>query len=580
MMKKKILNILIFLSILLVVFSASTKVEAEETVYKAVDVYGNIIPDSEKNLENKYDDAVFISPYDYLVKEYSNYDDRLDLVYHYSDFGYMDELMRDSNRTQEEVEETYYRISARTGINFSLSADQLIDYIDYIRMQSDFVKKVNFPLMYISSVEDFNKYLIRGRYINEGQTYLDVDFSKLEFGNWETILRSIENQKIAYLVDISNVPKYIYSLNNITSVVDFCEVGMYCTVDSSNIYVKDGFFTSYFDAINGEKSKIDLPNSYGKFKAISKDKFEYNYKLLYFNNDYGYFDYTYTEGEHSILLDINQVPKCAFDLFGNLKDIFISITENYWYPVSIRKQTNLKWVDCALEKVLLDAIKCYYGVLYFNFNFPIDTLEYVEFNLPMFYRYKILGITIKDYPINELSMSVYRDETIRIPPNLSFKDFYPKWTTSYCIEKGPFNFESKIYDFKIIYLDDNYSIVSGKYSDYYLGLYEDDSYDIPTYFSYDIYLNDSIASKGKFVYTYNSIVYGTEGYFEIEKPKDDPSYNDDINCKNFIEKIFNNNIIKIIFFTFIIIIFFPLFKFLFNLLKNIFLFFVKKIKKE
>lgn len=186
-MKKHISLVIVFSILLLALTSISPPVRAkqdiQETEYLAIDIYGNEIPNS-KYENGLYDKGFLISPYDFIFENLSE-EQKENAFFSFSGFDdYM--YLSYNSGTAEEIEIAKQNFILRTGM--------LEDGTYHL------------PFFYITSIKDFESYLIDSGYIRESESYKDIDVS--EFGSRVEILERLEERKLGYLISKNNIPGY------------------------------------------------------------------------------------------------------------------------------------------------------------------------------------------------------------------------------------------------------------------------------------------------------------------------------------------------------------------------------------
>lgn len=177
-MRKKISLVIVFSILLLALISigppVKAKQEIQQTEYEAIDIYGNQLPNS-KYQNGLYEKGLLISPYDFIFTDL-NEEQKENAFYEYS--GYNEYMYYFFNGTDEEIEKAKENFMLRTG---------LLEDGTY-----------NFPFFYITSLKEFESYLVDTGYIRESETWKDIDVS--EFGSRLEILQRLEEKKLGYLI--------------------------------------------------------------------------------------------------------------------------------------------------------------------------------------------------------------------------------------------------------------------------------------------------------------------------------------------------------------------------------------------
>lgn len=395
-MKKHISLVMIFTILLLALISIGPPVQAKQdiqtTEYEAIDIYGNEIPNS-KYENGLYEKGLLISPYDFIFEDLSE-EQKENAFSEYS--GYNEYMYYFFNGTVEEIEIAKQNFMLRTG----MSEDGTY----------------HFPFFYITSIKDFESYLIDSGYIREGESWKDIDIS--EFGSRLEILQRLEEKKLGYLISKNNIPGYFYQSSYISSNTNILELNIIYKIDELYDYYICNSKISYTNSNSSddliyEKSELNLPDSFGKIKAISANKFIYEYSILRYNNEFGYFGLVQDDEIYTIELDINQIPSFLFDSKGNLKDDYVSFKSGYWYLVRMQiitdkivydyliRRENYYVVNVAGISIKYNVMVAYIGFRNGDKNLIFDTIEEIEFCYSVYREYELFpGITIpskRDY---------------------------------------------------------------------------------------------------------------------------------------------------------------------------------------
>ena len=395
-MKKHISLVMIFTILLLALISIGPPVQAKQdiqtTEYEAIDIYGNEIPNS-KYENGLYEKGLLISPYDFIFEDLSE-EQKENAFSEYS--GYNEYMYYFFNGTVEEIEIAKQNFILRTG----MSEDGTY----------------HFPFFYITSIKDFESYLIDSGYIREGESWKDIDIS--EFGSRLEILQRLEEKKLGYLISKNNIPGYFYQSSYISSNTNILELNIIYKIDELYDYYICNSKISYTNSNSSddliyEKSELNLPDSFGKIKAISANKFIYEYSILRYNNEFGYFGLVQDDEIYTIELDINQIPLFLFDSKGNLKDDYVSFKSGYWYLVRMQiitdkivydyliRRENYYVVNVAGISIKYNVMVAYIGFRNGDKNLIFDTIEEIEFCYSVYREYELFpGITIpskRDY---------------------------------------------------------------------------------------------------------------------------------------------------------------------------------------
>ena len=526
-MRKKISLVIVFSILLLALISigppVKAKQEIQQTEYEAIDIYGNQLPNS-KYQNGLYEKGLLISPYDFIFTDL-NEEQKENAFYEYS--GYNEYMYYFFNGTDEEIEKAKENFMLRTG---------LLEDGTY-----------NFPFFYITSLKEFESYLVDTGYIRESETWKDIDVS--EFGSRLEILQRLEEKKLGYLISKKNIPGYFYQSSYISSNTNILELNIIYKIDELyDFYILNNKF-SYSNSSSSdviwEVANIDLPDSFGKIKAISANKFIYEYSILRYNNEFGYFGLVQDDEIYIIELNITQVPKFLFDSKGNLKDDYVSFKSGYWYLVRMQiitdkliyhylvRKENYYVVNVAGVSVKYNVMVAYLNFFDYN-NIIFDTIEEIEFCYSVYREYELFpGITIpskRDYydltcilkKNNEIDRPVFPDGPF-VSHTTSFEDM-----NFLEIQKGDYNLiltngKEKKYDYKL-YLSSNIqkNIVN---------------FDNPFAFYDDIYPTQELQIMN-IVCTYKSVVFSLKN---LEGVNDEPivGKEPEYNCSTFFKDLVN-----------------------------------------
>ncbi len=527
-MRKKISLVIVFSILLLALISigppVKAKQEIQQTEYEAIDIYGNQLPNS-KYQNGLYEKGLLISPYDFIFTDL-NEEQKENAFYEYS--GYNEYMYYFFNGTDEEIEKAKENFMLRTG---------LLEDGTY-----------NFPFFYITSLKEFESYLVDTGYIRESETWKDIDVS--EFGSRLEILQRLEEKKLGYLISKKNIPGYFYQSSYISSNTNILELNIIYKIDELyDFYILNNKFSytnsSSSDDLIYEKSELTLPDSFGKIKAISANKFIYEYSILRYNNEFGYFGLVQDDEIYIIELNITQVPKFLFDSKGNLKDDYVSFKSGYWYLVRMQiitdkliyhylvRKENYYVVNVAGVSVKYNVMVAYLNFFDYN-NIIFDTIEEIEFCYSVYREYELFpGITIpskRDYydltcilkKNNEIDRPVFPDGPF-VSHTTSFEDM-----NFLEIQKGDYNLiltngKEKKYDYKL-YLSSNIQkyIVNPNN---------------PFAFYDDIYPTQELQIMN-IICTYKSVVFSLKN---LEGVNDEPivGKEPEYNCSTFFKDIVN-----------------------------------------
>ena len=530
-MKKHMSLVIVFSILLLALISIGPPVKAsqdiQETEYPAIDIYGNEIPNSQyKN--GLYEIGLLISSYDFIFEGLSE-EQKENSFFSYSGFNDYMYLLYNSG-TDEEIELAKQNFILRTGM-------------------SEEDGTYNLPFFYITSIKDFESYLIDSGYIREGETWKDIDTS--EFGSRVEILQRLEERKLGYLIAKENIPGYFYQSSYISSDTNILELNIIYKIDELyDFYILNSKFsysnTSSSDDLIYEKSELDLPDSFGKIKAISANKFIYEYSILRYNNEFGYFGLVQDDEIYTIELDIKQIPSFLFDTKGNLKDVYVSFKSGYWYLVRVQiitdkiiyhylvRRENFYIVNVAGVSIKYNVMVAYLSFRNFSEKFLFDTIEEIEFCYSVYREYELFpGITIpskRDYydlicklkKNNEINRPVFPDGPF-VSHTISFEDM-----NFLEIQKGDYNLiltsgKEEKYDYKL-YLSSNIqkNIVNSNNS---FAFYD------------DIYPTQELQIMN-IICTYKSVVFSLKN---LEGVNDEPivGKEPEYNCSTFLKDIVN-----------------------------------------
>ena len=439
-MKKHMSLVIVFSILLLALISIGppvhAKQEIQQTEYEAIDIYGNQLPNS-KYQNGLYEKGLLISPYDFIFEGLSS-EQKENAFYEYSEYNeYMYFFF---NGTDEEIEIAKENFMLRTG----MSEDGTY----------------HFPFFYITSIKEFESYLVDTGYIREGESWKDIDIS--EFGSRLEILQRLEEKKLGYLISKENIPGYFYQSSYISSSTNILELNIIYKIDELYDYYVCNSKISYTNSNSSddliyEKSELNLPDSFGKIKAISANKFIYEYSILRYNNEFGYFGLVQDDEIYTIELNITQVPSFLFDSKGNLKDDYVSFKSGYWYLVRMQiitdkliydylvRKENYYVVNVAGVSVKYNVMVAYLSFRNFSEKYLFDTIEEIEFCYSVYREYELFpGITIpskRDYydltcilkKNNEIDRPVFPDGPF-VSHTTSFEDM-----NFLEIQKGDYN---------------------------------------------------------------------------------------------------------------------------------------------
>lgn len=528
-MRKKVSLVLVFTILLLALISIGPPVEAkqeiQQTEYEAIDIYGNQLPNS-KYQNGLYEKGLLISPYDFIFTDLS-IEQKENAFFSFSGFNdYM--YLSYNSGTAEEIEMAKQNFMLRTG----MSEDGTY----------------HFPFFYITSIKEFESYLIDRGYIREGESWKDIDIS--EFGSRLEILERLEEKKLGYLISKNNIPGYFYQSSYISSDTNILELNIIYKIDELYDYYICNSKISYTNSNSSddliyEKSELTLPDSFGKIKAISANKFIYEYSILRYNNEFGYFGLVQDDEIYTIELNTTQIPSFLFDTKGNLKDDYVSFKSGYWYLVRMQIITDkiiyhylIRRENYYVVNVAGVSIKYNVMVAYLNFfdynNIIFDTIEEIEFCYSVYREYEFFpGITIpskRDY--YDLTCILKKNKEIDRPV---FPDGpFVSHTTSFEdmnfleIQKGDYNLiltsgKEEKYDYKLFLSSDIQKYIVNPNN--------------PFAFYDDIYPTQELQIMN-IICTYKSVVFSLKN---LDGVNDEPIVDrePEYNCSTFLKDILN-----------------------------------------
>lgn len=578
-MKKHISLVIVFSILLLALTNISPPVKAkqeiQQTEYLAIDIYGNQLPNS-KYQNGLYEKGLLISPYDFIFTDLS-IEQKENAFFSYSGFDDYIYLSYNSG-TDEEIEKAKENFMLRTG----MSEDGTY----------------HFPFFYITSIKDFESYLIDSGYIREGETWKDIDIS--EFGSRLEILERLEEKKLGYLISKNNIPGYLFreyllsSTENILNIDYIYEIDLGYELYIINQKISHSISIDNSQIVANEECKIkDIPNSLGKITAISTNKFRYTYSLIKYDETLGYYIVS-QELSNSIDFGIYFCPSFIFDSAGNLKDNYVSVRDGRWYEPKVSDIFKEIIINYRIEKERYYSIgiiaKEYFDVCvaYFSFKtkdnkeFPIDTIESIELNYKLLYKTWLTDFLYDKFGLkySELNYTCSLSKSSTVKPDEDFLKYMIRYKFCEDFEKENISSIQK----------GNYRFEDGKYN-YSFKLYlnnDDDG-------SYDIY-EDWVPSQNlqimKINVSYKSVIYDLKNINEVnDKPIID---NDGDTLWILISRIFKefwenlNPYVKLIIIFILIVLliylFWPIikiiFKFLIKIFKSIFNFIKSLFKKK
>lgn len=578
-MKKRMSLVIVFSILLLALTNISPPVKAkqdiQETEYLAIDIYGNEITNS-KYENGLYDKGLLISPYDFIFENLSE-EQKENAFLTYSGFDdYM--YLSYNSGTAEEIEIAKQNFILRTG----MSEDGTY----------------HFPFFYITSIKDFESYLIDSGYIREGESWKDIDVS--EFGSRVEILERLEEKKLGYLISKNNIPGYLFreyllsSTENILNIDYIYEIDLGYELYIINQKISHSISIDSSQIVANEECKIkDIPNSLGKITAISTNKFRYTYSLIKYDETLGYYIVS-QELSNSIDFGIYFCPSFIFDSAGNLKDNYVSVRDGRWYEPKVSDIFKEIRINYRIEKERYYSIgiiaKEYFDVCvaYFSFKtkdnkeFPIDTIESIELNYKLLHKTWLTDFLYDKFGLkySELNYTCSLSKSSTVKPDEDFLKYMIRYKFCEDFEKENISSIQK----------GNYRFEDGKYNysfKLYLNNDEDGSYDI-----YEDWVPSQNLQIMKINVSYKSVIYDLKNINEVnDKPIID---NDGDTLWILISRIFKefwenlNPYVKLIIIFILIVLliylFWPIikiiFKFLIKIFKSIFNFIKSLFKKK
>lgn len=578
-MKKHISLVIVFSILLLALTNISPPVKAsqdiQETEYLAIDIYGNEIPNS-KYENGLYEKGLLISPYDFIFENLSE-EQKENAFFSFSGFNdYM--YLSYNSGTAEEIEIAKQNFILRTGM--------LEDGTYHL------------PFFYITSIKDFESYLIDSGYIREGESWKDIDVS--EFGSRLEILERLEERKLGYLISKNNIPGYLFreyllsSTENILNIDYIYEIDLGYELYIINQKISHSISIDSSQIVANEECKIkDIPNSLGKITAISTNKFRYTYSLIKYDETLGYYIVS-QELSNSIDFGIYFCPSFIFDSAGNLKDNYVSVRDGRWYEPKVSDIFKEIRINYRIEKERYYSIgiiaKEYFDVCvaYFSFKtkdnkeFPIDTIESIELNYKLLHKTWLTDFLYDKFGLkySELNYTCSLSKSSTVKPDEDFLKYMIRYKFCEDFEKENISSIQK----------GNYRFEDGKYNysfKLYLNNDEDGSYDI-----YEDWVPSQNLQIMKINVSYKSVIYDLKNINEVnDKPIID---NDGDTLWILISRIFKefwenfNPYVKLIIIFILIVLliylFWPIikiiFKFLIKIFKSIFNFIKSLFKKK
>lgn len=578
-MKKHISLVIVFSILLLALTNISPPVKAkqdiQETEYLAIDIYGNQLPNS-KYQNGLYEKGLLISPYDFIFTDLS-IEQKENAFFSYSGFDDYIYLSYNSG-TDEEIEKAEQNFMLRTG----MSEDGTY----------------HFPFFYITSIKEFESYLIDSGYIREGETWKHIDIS--EFGSRLEILQRLEEKKLGYLISKENIPGYLFreyllsSTENILNIDYIYEIDLGYELYIINQKISHSISIDSSQIVANEECKIkDIPNSLGKIIAISTNKFRYTYSLIKYDETLGYYIVS-QELSNSIDFGIYFCPSFIFDSAGNLKDNYVSVRDGRWYEPKVSDIFKEIRINYRIEKERYYSIgiisKAYFDVCvaYFSFKtkdnkeFPIDTIESIELNYKLLHKTWLTDFLYDKFGLkySELNYTCSLSKSSTVKPDEDFLKYMIRYKFCEDFEKENISSIQK----------GNYRFEDGKYNysfKLYLNNDEDGSYEI-----YEDWVPSQNLQIMKINVSYKSVIYDLKNINEVnDKPIID---NDGDTLWILISRIFKefwenlNPYFKLIIIFILIILliylFWPIikiiFKFLIKIFKSIFNFIKSLFKKK
>lgn len=578
-MKKHISLVMIFTILLLALISIGPPVHAKQdiqtTEYEAIDIYGNQLPNS-KYQNGLYEKGLLLSPYDFIFTGL-NEEQKENAFFSFSGFDdYM--YLSYNSGTDEEIEKAKENFMLRTG----MSEDGTY----------------HFPFFYITSIKDFESYLIDSGYIREGETWKHIDIS--EFGSRLEILQRLEEKKLGYLISKNNIPGYLFreyllsSTENILNIDYIYEIDLGYELYIINQKISHSISIDSSQIVANEECKIkDIPNSLGKITAISTNKFRYTYSLIKYDETLGYYIVS-QELSNSIDFGIYFCPSFIFDSAGNLKDNYVSVRDGRWYEPKVSDIFKEIRINYRIEKERYYSIgiisKAYFDVCvaYFSFKtkdnkeFPIDTIESIELNYKLLHKTWLTDFLYDKFGLkySELNYTCSLSKSSTVKPDEDFLKYMIRYKFCEDFEKENISSIQK----------GNYRFEDGKYNysfKLYLNNDEDGSYEI-----YEDWVPSQNLQIMKINVSYKSVIYDLKNINEVnDKPIID---NDGDTLWILISRIFKefwenlNPYVKLIIIFILIVLliylFWPIikiiFKFLIKIFKSIFNFIKSLFKKK
>lgn len=375
-------------------------------------------------------------------------------------------------------------------------------------------------ILYISSEDLLNKWLRDNLFIEYGATYKE-GITGVSNGEYSPVgkegfhalhqLLHLRGELQLYVLSPADIPGVFYKTNSeADSLIDkyyiFSEIKKPYVINNTWQYK-----SLEYDCPVEECSIIDLPNSVGKVNQLSSDTYEYVYSQVYYNDEFGYYSLSQNDTK-TIQLTRNQLPSFVFDSNGTLKDVYISKQDNLWTMPKVEdvsKKIDFYWT--YVRKNTGSNNGFVYYEIYFNFNLPVDTLEYIEFNLPVRKVTKIFNWVMKSKKMStNLVMTVKKDENVSHLVGNDYEHWYEFFIPSkkeLAIQKGSYSVGDYIFDFKILYSDNNYYLFTD--DEKKTSWSSVSKSDTVTYFSPSIYpygdKDNQLRATGS--YTYKTIVY-------------------------------------------------------------------------
>lgn len=516
-MKKKI-YICILVSFLMIVSITCTPIQAKTNTYtstgiQALDAKGNQIKDT-------IGDGCFISIVDFL-----------DTIQNFISFVNLHE-------NKEHIITGIDLFDVSEFLSCCIELNGKYTYIENNTYGSYF--------LYFPSKSKLNNWLINNRYIDPMQTFEDPvygftgpEINKVERNPYLCLHEILSTSELEfYIINPNHLPKEFYKEQEKT-------IGnrWYTIYNQYDYAIIDGKWNYQVPGITeeeGEVSKIDIPDSVGKFEKDSQDTYKYTYTKLSWNKEFGYYSHNQAEVETRIIQE-SDMPSIAFDSNHYLKDEYYSVNANVWYKAYVKDVTKEMDFNCYCNRVVLvdeyhrasidelvgSGIGSYcYFEMYFNFSLPIDCIYQLCYDMPLYYK-----LPFKTYHVNDFRCTLTFDQKASISQIVDYDNWFefflhPFTVTEFVsipvIEAGNYSFdvdgERKNYSWKTIFVDDNYSVYNANVSYLLNGekiiTWENTSEKFingPTYFNSRYFSSqdeEPIIASG--IYSYKGVLYSFE----------------------------------------------------------------------